>query len=170
MNSLEKLWSDAKVCFDAGATAAENDWHRMEEELEETPLPYEDDPLFLRLKETYPEHFEWLELTWSSGYMEKHRTLLEISNSDTRKLSKAELNKLKDICYQLGQEAATADWEVDALEEFPTPHSSPSMFEFEHQYTHQFSVLCEYWREGYYAREDELTAQQDTPSSQECPQ
>lgn len=166
MTNLEELWKDAKKCYDAGVEAAVSDWNNEEGALDDAPLPEEDDPFFLQMKVTYPDHFSWLEMTWSSGYVAKYADLENASTDDSRKISRAELNKLKEECFELGKEAAEADLEDDELEESPTPNHSPTMFNYEHEYPFHYSVLVEYWREGYYERADELKAQEaNAPST-----
>lgn len=155
-STVDNLWEIAKKCYDLGVEAAEQDWRDEEGLLEGTPYPSEDDPLMADAKRDHAEHFEWLEETWSAGYLARGKDLTATAENDSSKISRAELAKLKAQCVALGKEAAEGDWAVASLEDFPTPHDSPTMFGFEHQYPYHYSILVEYWREGYYEIADQL--------------
>lgn len=74
-----------------------------------------------------------------------------VSKPSPAKLSKRDFEQLSQRCFNLGKEAAEADWDANDLLDDPAPHSGdPTMQSYAQVYSSDYHALLRTWREGYH--------------------
>jgi hypothetical protein len=84
---------------------------------------------------------------------------------DPKKLGKRVLDKLAQECFELGKEAAEADWDADDLLHDPTPHSGdPTMMSYAQKHPSDYGTLLKFWRDGYHEQAEHFRREGEKPA------
>jgi hypothetical protein len=76
------------------------------------------------------------------------------------------VDKLAQECFELGKEAAEADWDANDLLNDPTPHSGdPTMISYAQKHPSDYGTLLKSWRDGYHKQAEKFQRADEEPES-----